>query len=155
MEIVARMQYDVRVKVDSDLDFSHDKGLTKQSDAKDCDINAMFKRYERTGQLPEMIVRQPRYGDFSDVPTYQEALDIVRMAQEQFDALDVNVRNRFENDPAKFLAFVTDDKNYDEAVKMGLIKPEIVAAKQKAAAEAEAKAVADAKAKGPAVAGGQ
>lgn len=142
MEIVARMQYDARVKVDSDLDFKGDRGLTKQSDAKDCDINAMFRRFEKTGQLPDMIVREPRYGDFSDVPSYQEACDIVNHAEEQFAALDVDIRNRFENDPAKFLAFVTDSKNVDELEKMGLLKPEVVKARQEARVKAGEEALA-------------
>lgn len=127
MEIVARLQYDNRPVLKSDLSFEGDKGVTKQADLKDCDINAMFKRFERTGQLPDMIVKEGRYGDFSDVPDYQQACDIVRHADEQFAMLDVTIRNRFENDPAKFLAFATDEKNYDEMEKMGLLKPELVA----------------------------
>lgn len=136
----ARTQYDKRPVVASDLSFEGDKGVTKQSDAKDCDINAIFKRYERTGQLPDMIVRDGSYGDFSEVPTYQEALNIVIRAKEQFMALDAGVRNRFDNDPAKFLAFATDEKNYDEMEKMGLLKPEIIA--ERRAKEAEAAKIA-------------
>ena len=136
----ARTQYDERPVLASDLSFEGDKGLTKQSDAKDCDINAIFKRYERTGQLPDMIVRDGSYGDFSDVPTYQEALNIVIRAKEQFMALDAGVRNRFDNDPAKFLAFATDEKNYDEMEKMGLLKPEIIAERRAKQAEEAKKA---------------
>lgn len=138
----ARMQYDKRVPVASDLDFTGDKGLTKQSDAKDCDINAIFRRFEKTGQLPDLIAREPRYGDYSDVPTYQEALDIVNLAEEQFAMLDVTIRNRFENDPSKFLAFATDVKNLDEMEKLGLLKPEVVAARQEARNKADAEQAA-------------
>lgn len=143
MPVIARMQYDERPVFDSDLSFKGDKGLTKQSDAKDCDINAIFKRYERTGQLPDLIVKDPTYGDFSNVPTYQEACEIVAKADEQFASLDVRLRNRFENDPVKFLEFVTDPKNIDEVEKMGLLKPEAVEARQKARDEAGRKAEAD------------
>lgn len=128
--IVARSQYDERGVLASDLDFNGDRGLTKQADAKDCDINAIFKRYERCGQLPDMIVRDGRYGDFSEVPSYQEACEIVRFAEEQFLNLDVSIRNRFENDPVKFLAFVHDAKNVDEIERMGLLKPEAVEARR-------------------------
>jgi phage internal scaffolding protein len=122
--IIARSQYDIRPVMASDLDFAGDKGLTKQSDAKDCDINLIMKRFEKTGTLPNMIARDGHYGDFSNVPDYQEALEIVRLANDQFGNLDANIRNRFENDPAKFLAFATDPKNLEEMEKMGLLNEE-------------------------------
>lgn len=124
--VTARLQYDERPVLASDLSFEGDKGVTKQSDAKDCDLNAIFKRFERTGQLPDLIAREGRYGDFSSVPDYQEAVDIVRLAEEQFAALDVSIRNRFANEPAKFLEFASDPKNINEMEKMGLLKPEAV-----------------------------
>ncbi|QXP08281.1 MAG: internal scaffolding protein [Arizlama microvirus] len=127
---IARAQYDERPKLNSDISFEGDPGLTKQADAKDADINAIFKRFERTGQLPNMIANEGRYGDFSAVPDYEQAVQIVRTAEEQFLALDVTVRNRFDNDPAKFLGFATDSKNMDELEKMGLLKPEAIAARK-------------------------
>jgi len=138
--ITARAQYDNRPTLVSDISFEGDKGVTKQSDLKDTDINAIFKRFERTGQLPDMIKADGRYGDFSAVPDYQEAVSIVRTAEEQFANLDVTIRNRFENDPARFLAFATDEKNIDELEKMGLLKPETIAARvaERKAKQAEA-----------------
>nr|QJB18997.1 MAG: internal scaffolding protein [Microvirus sp.] len=128
--ITARHEYMDRPVLKSDLSFEGDKGVTKQADLRDCDINLIMKRYEKTGVLPDLIVKDGRYGDFSEVPDYQEACNIVKMADEQFAALDVTIRNRFANDPANFLAFVTDPKNIDEVEKMGLLKPEIVAQRQ-------------------------
>lgn len=150
-KIVARGQYDERPVFPSDLDFSNDPGLTKQADAKDCDINSIFKRYEKTGQLPDMIVREPRYGDFSSVPSYQEAINIVRHAEEQFANLDVHLRNRFENDPVKFLEFCQDTKNLDEMEKLGLLSPDTVERRIKERETANAKANADAEAKNKSV----
>jgi len=152
--INARNQYDERPTLASDISFSGDRGVTKQADLKDTDINVLFKRFEKTGQLPDMILKNGRYGDYSAVPDYQEAVNIVRTAEEQFAALDANTRNRFENDPAKFLAFATDDKNYDDLEKMGLLKPEAVEARrairikasEDAIKEREAKKLADEKA---------
>lgn len=97
-----------------------DPSRTKQSDAEAADINFIMKRYEQTGQLPEMINREASYGDFSDMGSYQEALNIVQFAQSQFYALDAHIRARFGNDPAQFLAFTNDPKNLPEMVKMGL-----------------------------------
>lgn len=128
----ARAQYDERPILASDLSFEGDKGVTKQADMKDADINAIFKRFEKTGQLPNMIAKVPTYGDFSNVPDYQEALQIVAHAREQFENLDVTVRNKFDNDPSKFLGFATDPKNMDELEKMGLLKPEVLKARRDA-----------------------
>lgn len=102
------------------LDCSVEPSKTLQSDAEAADINHIMKRYEKHGILPELIKQNPRYGDFSDVPTYQEALDIVELAHTQFANLDAEIRKRFSNDPAEFLAFTNDPANIREMVKMGL-----------------------------------
>lgn len=120
----ARKQYANRIKLKSDLSFTGDKGVTKQADLKESDINLLFKRFEKTGTLPSMIAKEGKYGDFSEVPDYQEAVEIVITAREQFDNLDAHVRNRFDNDPAKFLEFATNEKNLDEMEKLGLLNDE-------------------------------
>jgi len=101
-----------------------DPSLTKQSEKASCDINTILKRYEKTGILPDLIKQDPRYGDFSDMPTFQEAQAIVIHATAQFEALDAPLRKRFGNDPAEFLAFASDKANIDEMRKLGLLKPE-------------------------------
>jgi len=124
------------------ISFAGDKGKTKQADAKDCDLNVIMSRYEKTGLLPQMILDNPQYGDFSEAPQFQEALNIVMKAEEQFLALDAKTRMRFNNSPAEFLAFVTNEDNRDEIIDMGLAKP---GTKKKAeiAAEAQAKRIED------------
>lgn len=94
--------------------------ITKQSFKDECDINNIMKKYKNTGMLPEMIKTQPQYGDFSEVSDYMESMNIVLKAQEQFQNLSADVRNRFQNDPAQFLDFANDPKNGEEMVKMGL-----------------------------------
>lgn len=120
------------------------KGKTRQSEKDSCDINLILARYQKTGMLPEMIKADPRYGDFSAVPDFLEAQEIVAKATEQFEALDAAVRYRFENDPAKMLAFVADPKNGAELVKLGL------AVKKEKATEVVAAALGGAAAQTPA-----
>lgn len=118
--------YENRIK--TALDFTGKKSRTLQSDAEAADINNILKRYQRTGLLPEMIKTNPRYGEFADVPSYQEALNIVKLAHEQFDNLDAHVRARFQNSPEEFLAFTSNSDNLKEMVELGLAiekKPEI------------------------------
>lgn len=100
--------------------------VTKQSFKDEADINNVMKRFEQTGQLPDMIKREPKYGDFIDVPSFQEAQEIIIHTQEQFAALPAAVRDRFANDPEKFLEFVSDASNADEMARMGLMTPESV-----------------------------
>lgn len=108
-------------KIDSKTgEFKFHPGRTKQADKDGCDINNILKRYEQTGVLPDLIKREPRYGDFSSVPSYQESLDIVHRAETQFAALSAEVRDRFGNDPVKMLEFCQDEKNLPEMVKLGL-----------------------------------
>lgn len=105
------------------IDCSHDEIIVKQADKAACDINNILKRYEKTGALPDMIRSDPQWGDFSDVPSFQQALEIVDKAEEQFAALDGPIRARFGHDPAKFLEFVTNPANLKEMRDMGLAAP--------------------------------
>lgn len=108
------MRERVRVTVDCG------PGRTKQAAKDECNINTIMAKYQRTGQLPDMIRKDARYGDFSAAVDYREALNRVLLAQEQFQGLPAKVRSRFQNDPAQFLAFVEDEANADELVKMDL-----------------------------------
>lgn len=93
---------------------------TQQSFVTECDINTIISKYRRTGLLGDLIKRNPQYGDFSEVGTYQEAYNTVLKAEEQFSALPSNLREKFNNKPEEFLKYVHDPKNADELVEMGL-----------------------------------
>lgn len=102
---------------------------THQSFKDECDINHIVSRFNKTGQLPDLIKTNPKYGDFSDPVSYQESLNLVQLAEAQFGALSSRVRERFHNDPVLFLQFTSDEKNLDEMVELGLavkqqIKPQ-------------------------------
>lgn len=93
---------------------------TKQSFAKECDINHIMSRYEKTGLIAHVNRVQGQYGDFAGPPDYQEAMNMVVRAGDMFMSLPAKVRARFGNDPGEFLAFVTDAANAEEVVKLGL-----------------------------------
>lgn len=100
------------------IDASHD-GRTKQNFKDECDINSIVARALRAGMLPQGKLN-PVFSDFSEVKSYQEGLDVVIRAQNQFNALPAHVRKRFHGDPAEFLEFATDPKNTKEMVELGL-----------------------------------
>jgi len=102
------------------IDCSQD-GRTKQSMQGQCDINRIMQSYDRTSTWTHVNARMPTYGDFSNIATYQEALNTVNDAHDLFMELPSAIRTQFENDPAQYLDFVANDDNVEEAIKMGLL----------------------------------
>lgn len=103
------------------LDFTDEVSLTKQSFAKESDINFIMAKYQKTGLIDHVCKYEGTYGDFLAVVDYQSSLNAVINAQEEFNSLPSSLRARFSNDPAQFLQFVNDDSNREEAIKIGLI----------------------------------
>lgn len=100
---------------------------TQQSFRDECDINSILRQFNVTGQLPVGSV-QPQYGDFSGITDYQSALNAVMAAQDSFLALPAKVRARFDNDPALFVEFASDEANKDEMKALGLFREEAAVA---------------------------
>jgi phage internal scaffolding protein len=96
---------------------------TKQSFRDECDINNILRQFNVTGQLPVGSV-QPQYGDFSGITDYQSALNAVMAAQDSFLQLPAKVRAKFDNDPALFVEFASDEANKDEMKALGLLREE-------------------------------
>lgn len=97
---------------------------TLQSQKAETDINVLVRRFGITGQIMG-VQRPPLEGDFADsVTDFQSAMDMLRAAQESFDAMSSETRARFANDPARFVAFCSDPANLPEMRKMGLAIPE-------------------------------
>jgi phage internal scaffolding protein len=107
---------------------------TKQSFRDECDINNILRQFNVTGQLPIDGV-QPQYGDFSGITDYQSALNAVMSAQDSFLALPAKVRARFDNDPALFVDFASDEANRDELKALGLLREETAQAVVKSPSE--------------------
>lgn len=100
--------------------------LTHQQFKDQCDRHLIVSHYLKTGHLP-VTDKQPFYGDFSNVSSYQDALDIVSRGEEMFDSLPSSIRSRFNNSPVELINFVEDPRNVSEATRLGLL-PEIKAA---------------------------
>lgn len=112
--------------------FEHDLtvGLTcksvsrvKQAFGPECDINAIMARYAKTGVFPS-AAGAPIYADVSGIADYQQCLQVVKEAEETFDALPASIRERFGNSPAQLIAFLSNDENREEAIKLGLVEVE-------------------------------
>jgi phage internal scaffolding protein len=99
------------------------ESLTQQHFKEECDVINIIKRHDRNGIIEHVQRGQARYGDFSEVADYREALDLVRDAQQEFMSVPSDIRKKFDNDPGKFYQFVSNPDNKEELIKMGFINP--------------------------------
>jgi len=123
MDVKNPMDYDAdQNSIDTQL-VCDDPTLAQQQFRAECDINNILSQFNVTGELPAGSV-QPQYGDFSGITDYQSALNAVIAAQDSFLALPAQLRARFDNDPALFVEFASDEANKDEMKALGLLRPE-------------------------------
>lgn len=114
--------YDMNKAGDESALSCKDPTLTQQSFAEEVDINTIVRRFGLTGELPQNV-RMPQYGDYTEVMDYHQAMTAIRMADESFYSMPADVRARFDNNPGKFVDFCLDEKNLEEARKLGLAIP--------------------------------
>ena len=103
-------------------------------------VQSILERFTRTGELPVNPLT-PRYEDVSDVGEYNDAMNLVARITEHFESLPSDIRLRFSNNPAEYLAFINDPNNIDMAVDMGLLQrnePELAPAETAPAESAPA-----------------
>ncbi len=86
----------------------------------ECDVNKILGRFRTTGFMNHINLNRPCYEDFSDTPSYVEALNQIRKAEDAFAALPARVRARVDNDPGKLIDFVNDPDNDAELIELGL-----------------------------------
>lgn len=104
------------------LDCDERENMTDPSYEEETNINKIMARYIAGQGLP-LHLREANFEDFAEAPDFMEAQNILARANEQFAALPSNVRERFNNRPADFLAFVHDPANREEARRLNLLVP--------------------------------
>lgn len=98
---------------------------TQQHFKKDADINNIMRKYQRTGVLVDPSImrnRKPIYGDFSNLPDYQQLSNQLIEIDRMFMALPSELRARFQNDPKVLVDFVSNPDNEEAARKLGLLQ---------------------------------
>lgn len=96
---------------------------TRQEFKDEADINVIMRRYQSTGELPQLNLSAPQYLDVSGID-FQEQMNFVAGAKTMFMELPSSIRSRFNHDPASFVAFCGDESNRSELARMGLLSPE-------------------------------
>lgn len=103
-------------------EITYPPSMTKQEFKKQCDINNIIKEFSLTGQISHInaAAAQGAFLDLPDSVDYQDHLHTIMRAEEAFAALPAKIRDRFQGDPAIFLAFVQDPKNAEELITLGI-----------------------------------
>lgn len=96
------------------------ESLTQQHFAHEADVRNIIKQYDKTGLIANVQKGVARYGDYSEVNEYREALDLVNEANATFAELPAELREMFQNNAGTFLEFATNPENENQMIKLGL-----------------------------------
>lgn len=112
--------YDVKSVSDENSLICPEETLTRQEFAEESDINTIIRLFG-IGENPIEAGKWVTNVDIVDATNdFQTAMNILVDASNQFNSLPASLRGRFENDPAKFVSFVSNPDNQDEMIKLGL-----------------------------------
>jgi phage internal scaffolding protein len=92
----------------------------KQEFKDECDINNIVASYFDGDMPTHLSTLQAGYGDFTKIQDYAQAQNLIKDAQNAFNAYPAEIRKRFNNDPGEMIKFLEDNKNNKEAVELGL-----------------------------------
>lgn len=92
----------------------------KQFFKDECDINIIMGKYRERGIIAHVNKYKGHYGHLGVQGDYHDHLNSVMEAESAFMSLPAKIRKEFNNDPDKFVSFVSDPDNQDEINKMGL-----------------------------------
>lgn len=108
------------------VDFSKEESKVRLEFLDEADVNKLLKRYAVTGQFYDPLKlrpgRKPLFGDFTQYGDLQASQNALIAAHEAFDSLPVEIRERFNYDPVRLVSWLSDDRNREEAIKLGFIE---------------------------------
>lgn len=100
---------------------NNEPSMTQQHFASSCDINNLMSVYRDVSLIPSVNSAKAMYGDFTEIPDYQKAQQVMIDARKVWESLPDKWRQRFET-PFDFLRFVEDPRNREEADRLGMLK---------------------------------
>lgn len=102
-----------------------DPSKTQQHQAEEADINTIVKRFNISGQLPQ-IPLPPSIADFSETFDFQTAMNTLNQAKAAFGALPAEIRSTFNNNPHAYVSYVDaaiEAGDLDQLRKWGVAVP--------------------------------
>lgn len=113
-------------KIQKSISFQENSPHTRQEFRDECDINVIMAQYLQTGEFIHLNTAAPQYLDCTGID-FRQQMDFVAGAFSMFEDLPSKIRLQFDNDPAAFLEFCSQEKNRPELAQMGLLSPEAIA----------------------------
>lgn len=110
------------------ISFEGVPSMTKQSFRDGTKVDRILKKYAAQGISPDNVglfqrsVANMEFGVADTTYDYQTQLNKINEVKEYFAALPSRIREKFRNDPARMLRFMSDPANMDECVKLGLFR---------------------------------
>lgn len=96
------------------------ESMARQEFKDECDINTIIERFG-IGENPIETQQWVTNIDIHDAPdNYQDVMNQLNEARDQFMSLPAKVRSQFNNSPYDFMNFVSNPENGDEMVRLGL-----------------------------------
>lgn len=95
--------------------------VTEQAHKDSVDVNKIVRKYVNTGLVEHINHIEAAYGNL-DGHDFKDMMDKITGIQEDFNKLPSEIRKRFAHNPEKLLRFFEDEKNTDEAIRLGLLK---------------------------------
>lgn len=104
------------------------ESMTRQEFLEESDINTIIAMFG-IGENPVQPQNWVKNVDIVDATSdFQSAMNQLVAAANQFNSLPADLRGRFQNDPAKFVDFVSNPDNMEEMVRLGLAEQRAVPA---------------------------
>lgn len=103
----------------TDIKCTEDEGKTVSDFLRETEITHIMRRIDQT-QVIDYDVREAVFGDFSSVQSYHVMQNQIAEAKAMFDELPQAVRERMDNDPAKLIAYINDERNVAEGIRLGI-----------------------------------
>lgn len=96
-----------------------------QSHKESVDIHVIMERFAR-GDVQALQRRQAMFGDFTEFPTtYAGMLNAVQLGEQHFMSLPLEVRQRFDNNFAKWLAAMDDMPSFLQKMSVETTKEDV------------------------------
>lgn len=97
---------------------------TQQHFKDDCSIDRILKQFRISGVLGDPDRLQfMQYLDTTEIPSIQDAKDILNQLDSDFATLPANIRALFSNNSLNLANFIQNPENSEECRKLGLLPP--------------------------------
>lgn len=101
------------------ITINKDPSMTDEQFQKDTDVNNIIRKYVKTGQVSHIAKNPGQYADVSELPDLHDGLLKIKQAKLAFEQLPQKVREVAKS-PMGLVKYLSDPKNDEQAVKLGL-----------------------------------